>query len=184
MKEKKDEVDGEYKDQRIKVPGIETNRYLANKHFYEGVTLYKLGRYEEAIKEYDKAIAINLNYTLHNNKGAALGNLLDKYEEAIKEYDKALAIDPNLKEALKKLHFDKGVFMDNLEEEIKEYDKALAIDPNYKEAHNNKAYALESLGRYEEAIKEYDKALAIDPKYKLARENKESLLKKLKSFKK
>ena len=67
----------------------------AKKHFDEGDRLYYLGRYEEAIKEYDKVIAIDPNFKEgHDGKGAAL-YYLGRYEEAIKEFDKALAIDPN-----------------------------------------------------------------------------------------
>jgi len=168
---KKDEVSDEKKDQTIKVIRAEINRDDAKKHFDEGDRLYDLGRYEEAIKEYDKALAIDPNYRdAHNNKGVAL-YLLGRHEEAIKEYDKALAIDPNFKEA----HYNKGAALYLLgrhEEAIKEYDKALAIDPNFKEAHNNKGYVLDNLGRHEEAIKELDKALAIDPNFKEAHNGK------------
>jgi len=179
---RKDEVSDEKKDQTIKVIRAEINRDDAKKHFDEGNRLYDLGRYEEAIEEFDIALDIDPNYKeAHYNKGNTLRHL-KRYEEAIKEYDKALAIDPNFKEA----HNNKGIALNNLgryEEAIEEYDKALAIDPNDKKAHNNKGYALDDLGRYEEAIKEYDKALAIDPDYKVARDNRELALKELKRFK-
>ena len=96
---RKDEVSDEKKDQTIKVIRAEINSDDAKKHFDEGNRLYDLGRYEDAIKEYDKALAIDPNYKeAHNNKGNALDDL-GRYEEAIKEYDKALAIDPDYKVA-------------------------------------------------------------------------------------
>ena len=58
-------------------------------------SLYKLGKYDEAIKWYDKSLAINPNNDdTWNNKGNALDDL-GKYNEAIKCYDKSLAINPD-----------------------------------------------------------------------------------------
>ena len=63
-------------------------------HVTKGTALYYLGKYEEAIATYDKAIEIDPQYAdAWNNKGSALG-CLGKYEEAIAAYDKAIEIDP------------------------------------------------------------------------------------------
>jgi len=144
---KKYEVGDENKEQTITVIGVEINKDDAKKHFDEGVRLYNLGRYEEAIEEFDRALAINPNdMEAHNNKGYVL-NMLSRYEEAIMECDKALAIDPNIKEARN----NKGWALYNLgryEEAIKEFNKALAIDPNFMAARNNKELALKELKRF------------------------------------
>ena len=59
-----------------------------------------LGKYDEAIQYYDKALQVDPNYTdALNNKGDALYDL-DKYDEAIQIFDKALQIDPNDTDAL------------------------------------------------------------------------------------
>ena len=56
----------------------------------KGLALYNLGKYEEAITWYDKALSCRCKY-VHalTNKGSALDDL-GKYEEAISWYDKAL----------------------------------------------------------------------------------------------
>jgi tetratricopeptide (TPR) repeat protein len=66
----------------------------------EGRALISSGRYQEAIKWYDKALAIDPNYkNALLNKGIALTQL-GRYNEAITHFDKLLAIDPNDKGAL------------------------------------------------------------------------------------
>ncbi len=53
-----------------------------------------LGRYDEAIRYYDKALEIDPEYVYAwNGKGCAL-DYLRRYDEAIRCYDKALEIGP------------------------------------------------------------------------------------------
>jgi heparosan-N-sulfate-glucuronate 5-epimerase len=66
----------------------------------KGLALAKLGKYNESIVFFDKALAINPNNTAAlNNKGLALAKL-GKYNESIVFFDKALAINPNYVYAL------------------------------------------------------------------------------------
>ena len=64
------------------------------KELYEnGILLHNLGKFEEAIECYDKALAIDpQNSNILSNKGLSLHNQ-GKFEEAIECYDKALAIN-------------------------------------------------------------------------------------------
>jgi hypothetical protein len=61
----------------------------------KGTSLLESAEYAEAIKYYDKVIAVNPNYAKGwFYKGAALAGL-DKHEEAIECFDKALEIEPS-----------------------------------------------------------------------------------------
>lgn len=65
----------------------------------KGDNLETLGRYDEAIDAYKKAIAIDPDDKASwNNMGNALDDL-GRYNEAIEAYDQALKIDPNYTEA-------------------------------------------------------------------------------------
>ena len=53
-----------------------------------------LGKYEDAIKDFDKVLEIDPEYSNgYYNRGLSLNNL-EKYEEAIKDFDIAIKLDP------------------------------------------------------------------------------------------
>jgi tetratricopeptide (TPR) repeat protein len=55
------------------------------------VVLFKLKRYDEAIRYFDKIIEMDSNYAkVWNNKGAALGSL-GRFDDAEACFDKAIA---------------------------------------------------------------------------------------------
>jgi tetratricopeptide (TPR) repeat protein/tRNA A-37 threonylcarbamoyl transferase component Bud32 len=129
----------------------------------KGVALDNLGKPQEAIECYDRALEINPRYAgAWYNKGTALDDL-GKYQEAIVCYDEALEINPRYAEAWS----NKGNTLYKLgkfQEAIVCYDEALEINPRYAEAWSNKGVALHGLGKHQEAIACYDKALEINPR--------------------
>jgi tetratricopeptide (TPR) repeat protein len=65
------------------------------------IALGSLGKYEEAIECFDKALDIDQNdASIWDNKGFVLGSL-GRREEAIECFDKAVKIDPNMTDARK-----------------------------------------------------------------------------------
>jgi tetratricopeptide (TPR) repeat protein len=96
--------------------------------YYKGMAYLNAGNYTEAIPYFDKALAINPNYSLTlNNKGAALYGL-GRYNESIAYFDKALSVNPGYTTAL----YNKGAALSKLgiyNESIAYFDKVLAIQP-------------------------------------------------------
>ena len=61
----------------------------------QGIELYDLGRFQEAIVMFDRALALFPELPkAHYFKGIALYDL-GKYDEAIEAYDHALTLDPS-----------------------------------------------------------------------------------------
>jgi tetratricopeptide (TPR) repeat protein len=148
--------------------------FWANK----GGALDALGRHEEAIHCFDKALELDPEDAgAWNNKGTSL-SALGRHEKAIECYARALAIAPRHALAWNNL----GNARDELgrhDEAIACYDVALAVDAQDAGAWNNKGNALNALGRHEEAIQCLEKALVIDPRHACAWNNKAIALRSL-----
>ena len=143
--------------------------------FNKGFALSSLGRYDEALQAYDRAIEIDPSLAAAwNNKGLALYDL-GKYYEAIKAYDEAIRLYPNFADAWS----NKGITLikqGKHDEAIKAYDEAIRLDPNHVDTWYNIGWALDDQGKYDEAIKAYDEAIKLDPNYVDAWNNKGNVL--------
>jgi tetratricopeptide (TPR) repeat protein len=153
----------------IRLP--ELNALAAWEWCNKGLSLHSLGRYEAAIRCFDKALELDPRCAAAwDNKGNCLSSL-GRYEEAIRCYDKALELDPQ-----KALAWDnKGNCLSSLgrhEEAIRCHEKALELDPMDAAAWNNKGDCLDSLGRHDEALRCYDEALELVPQLAAAWNNK------------
>ena len=117
----------------------------------KGFVLSMLGKYEDAIKCFDKALELNCKIPklVYINKGNCLINL-DKYKEAILSLNSALEIDPYISHAW----HSKGIAYMNLrmlDRALSCFEKTLNIDPMHEEALINKNELLELIKKEKEA---------------------------------
>ena len=129
-----------------------------------------LGRLEEAIREYKKAIEIfPNNYKAYYN----LGVLYDgqgALKEAVANYKRTIAINPAFIDAqfnLGNIYHNQGL----LEEAIQQYRKVTELDPTDFEARNNLGVAYARQGKFDQAIAQWEKVLEIEPQNKSAGDN-------------
>jgi tetratricopeptide (TPR) repeat protein len=132
-----------------------------NPYFNVGVSLTKLGRFDEAVIQYRKALEFpspaKIQVAIHSNFAVTLIQL-GKLDEALSHYDAALALIPGDVSAL----FSKGMLLTMVgrpSEALALFQKALALDPANAPIYCNYGMALEKLGRLEEAVAQYGKAL-------------------------
>jgi predicted O-linked N-acetylglucosamine transferase (SPINDLY family) len=146
-----------------------------------GVVQSRLGRSNEALASYDRALAIKPDFAeVLTNRGVALWDL-KRFEDALASYDSALAIKPDYAEALN----NRGTTLQELkrfEDALASYDRALAIKSDFAEALNGRGITLQGLKRFEEALASYDRALAIKPDFAWALNNRGTTLRELKRF--
>ncbi len=144
------------------VKELRTFPKTAEEWFREGDAFRSLGRYEEAIRAFDRAVRLNPNdASAYNNKGEALYEL-KHYNKAIRAFDEAIRLDLNYADA----YNSKGFSLYKLgcySEAIEVYEEAIQLNLNDANIYRNKGFSLYKLGRYSEAIEAYEEAIRLDP---------------------
>lgn len=134
---------------------VDTQDILTSK----GGALNTLGRSNDAIGFYDKALAIDANNTLALlDKGVAVAEL-GRYNQAIGLYNRVLALNANDFKALNNEGKDLS-HLGNYNAAVFYFGKALALSPNDYTTLINQGDALSHLGRTNEARTYYAIALA------------------------
>ena len=121
-----------------------------------------LGRRDDSIKSFKKAIEINPNFAeAYNNLGNVFKSL-NKIKDSVQSYEMAIEINPNFAEAYNNL--GNLLTMDSklLNQAVKCFEKAVEINPDFAIAHNNLGNAFKDLNYLDEALKSYERAFDIE----------------------
>ena len=124
-------------------------------HNNRGSLLHSLGRYDEALKAFDRALALQPSLpTTWHNRGLAL-SMLGQRAEALRSFERVLEIDPGNRPA----HFQRGgrrkSHSAGTPKPLASYDRALERAPEDFQAPPDRAEALQLLDRHGEAITKY-----------------------------
>jgi len=132
-----------------------------------GESYWRLGEYQKAIADCDKAIQLDPNNSsAYAVRGASYG-WLGEYPKAIADCDKAIQLDPNYSFAYA-VRGDSYRLLGEYRKAIADCDKAIQLDPNYSFAYAARGESYRLLGEYRKAIADCDKAIQLDPNYSLA----------------
>ncbi|OCK62599.1 hypothetical protein LMTR3_04680 [Bradyrhizobium sp. LMTR 3] len=140
----------------------------AQGHATRGQTLAKSGKAEEALAEFDRALALD-PYNVQALYGRGLIHQADKqHEQAIADFTAANGltpqrVDPLLARATSYLAIDKA------KEAASDLDEAVQADPNSAQAWSARGITYERLGDKAKAFTSYSRALALRPKDDAAR---------------
>ncbi|MBN1365432.1 MAG: tetratricopeptide repeat protein [Syntrophaceae bacterium] len=98
----------------------------------------KLGKFQLAIEDYNRAISLKPDYTeAYNNRGNIYGQLR-QFQLAINDFNKAISLDPDHAKA----YNNRGLAYSELhhhQNAIKDFNKAIDLNPDYANAYNNRA---------------------------------------------
>ena len=138
-----------------------------NKH---GIELARSGQLQEALAQFDQAVALKPDYAEAYNNRALILQDLNRPSDALTSLDRTLALAPDNARAQN----NRGAVLQDLkrfEEALAAHDKALALNAGFAEAQFNRATALHALKRFDEAIADFEKAIALRPDYPEAYQN-------------
>jgi protein O-mannosyl-transferase len=142
---------------------IARNDHCLLAHNNLGILLGSMGRKDEALAQYQKALELSPNRAdSHYNLGILLEDM-GRTDEALAHYQKVLELDTNHAKA----HNNLGVLlkgMGQLDEALAHYLKASGTDPRFADVQFNLGSLLEDMGRTDEALAHYLKALELDPR--------------------
>jgi predicted O-linked N-acetylglucosamine transferase (SPINDLY family) len=125
-------------------------------------TLFELGRFDDALAAYDRALTLNPDLAQARSGGGDVLVRLARYNDARAAYDDALARNPELAEAW----LGRGTVCTQFRQYSDAFaalDKALALKPDLAQAWAVRGNIFVLLERFDDAYGAYEKALAIEP---------------------
>jgi tetratricopeptide (TPR) repeat protein len=147
----------------------------------QGYAQGDLGRYEDAVVSFAKAIELDPSrqeaWFSRSNVLAAAG----RFQEATVSYQKAAELNPQDYQTWNNFGYVWHQIGD-YEQAIANYDKAIACKSDCAPAWNNRGFALSHLGLYDTAIACYDTALSINQNYAAAWHNRGNALRELERY--
>ena len=130
-------------------------------------TLRRLGRFDEAVTQYDRAIAMRPlpkpdDWPLYYARAISLSEQ-GRWPEAEADFRKALDLNPNQPQVLNYLGYsyvDRG---ENLDEALKMIQRAVMAAPDQGYIVDSLAWAYFRLGRYQDAVVPMERASLLEP---------------------
>lgn len=114
------------------------------------VSFDAIGKYQEAINDFNKALSIEKSADSYNGIGITYTNL-EKFTDAISYFNKSLALDNTNVETFYNLGYAYGNLKD-YDNAIKNFNEALKINPVHERALNGRAITFMTLKKYDEAL--------------------------------
>ena len=134
----------------------------------DGSARRALGRMDEALAGFDRALKLRPNYVkAHNNRGAVL-EVKGDTAGALACYEKALALDPRFVEA-RNNRVRVLCLLDRFDEALALFAQALAEKPDDVDTYLNRGRVRIDLNRNDEAADDFTRALALRPDFIEAR---------------
>ena len=150
----------------------------AHVHANRGTTLHALGRHEEALVSFEKALACDADTPgLHYNRGNAL-RCLDRHLEAVEAFDQALRAEPSDTQAWFNRSLSLGA-LGRWSDALESADSLIHLEPEHARAHSARGDWLKNLGRAQEALLAYDEALRLQDNLSATHLNRGNTLREL-----
>lgn len=119
------------------------------------------GRIEEALQDYNSAIALKEDAALYNSRAKLYFNQ-KKYDQSLVDYNKAISIDSTEGE----FYINRGAVFaltNDMTRALNDFNKGLILDPKHANGYKNRSLIFESAGQWAEAESDITKYLEMHP---------------------
>ena len=150
---------------------IEIDPDYATAYAGMGDSLYRLGRYREAISSMERAVSLGPGFPMEPTLYYLMGQAAQEagwLEEAAAHYKSALLVAPRFGEAFNRLA-DLRFEQKRYEQAILLYKTLIGIGSESAMTYNNIGIALLNTGKAGEAVQSFERALSLDPALESAR---------------
>ena len=164
-KDRLSEADWHFREARRLRPDLADRIYDVR-----GAALASLGRFDEAIRLFRKAVAFNPDNSEARVDLAGVLFRQQKLDEAIGHLREALRLNPHSTKA----HFVLGLALyrqNDLDGAQKHLRRAIELEPKHPDAHNSLGLIYLAHGKRDLAVKEFREALRLDPDFTQAQAN-------------
>lgn len=150
--------------QDLNLPSQSIRTKNAEDYYNKGIEKFDRKDYQEAIKDFNRAIKIAPDYGEAYVKRGNSRYFLGNKRSAIEDYERAIEINPNYAEAYSN-RGDLCYELGDYQAAIKDYNRASEINPNYANAYFKRGIVRIYLGDYQRAIEDYTQAVKINRDY-------------------
>jgi len=136
----------------------------------KGMYLVGVGRYDDAIAEFDRSIALKPDAARTYYLRGIAWRWKNDLEAAIRDFDRAIELQPDFAEA----YFSRGLSyfeLGMLDTALDNYDEAIRINPRFVNAYNSRGHTHFTRKEWNLAVPEYKRAIEIDPTYAPGHQN-------------
>ena len=141
---------------------VEVPKPSENPYYAEGIREFELGKYDEAIDSFNKAIQQNPKLVdAYHYRGQAYFQT-QRFQNAIQDYNKVLQMAPQNAEAY---HHRGQAYSSsgNNDQAIADYTQAISLKPDFAQAYSDRAQAYKAQGKEALALNDLNQALKYDP---------------------
>jgi WD40 repeat protein/Tfp pilus assembly protein PilF len=134
----------------------------ASTHARRGEAYFALGRYDEASRDYDRAVEQDPGNVRYRTRRGACRVELERWSDAVADFTKALELAPDESEPRSRRAYALGR-LGRWDEVVNDYNVVLSDRPNDGWAWNGRGLARAKQGRWSEAVADQTRALKLLP---------------------
>ncbi len=131
---------------------------------WRGETYRLMGRYQDALADFDRAIELGPNDAWALASRAQVYQALERYEDALADLDRALELAPDVPWALASRAMTRGL-RESYDEALADFNRAIALAPDDPSIVAQRGVAYRLMESYEESLADFNRAIELDPVY-------------------